>query len=263
MLKPLIDIRNATVMRDNQPALNRLNLTIASAESVAILGPNGAGKSTLLKLLNRELYPKVEAGSVVKICGDEHLVTAEFRRQIGFVSEDLQHGYLKQTPGLEVVISGFFASNSLWQQAEIQDQQISRANQLLHELQITGLRDRQFGELSTGQQRRLLLARALVHEPHTLVLDEPTTGLDIQATFSYLNLVGQLIQQQTAVILVTHHLHEIPPEIQRVVLLKQGQVMFDGEKTDAFTNQRISELFDFPVHLSLNNGFFQASPATR
>lgn len=269
---PLINIESVSVMRDNTLALNNFNLKVEQGESLAIVGPNGSGKSTLLKLINRELYPLVKPGSKLEILGEEHFDLRNYRRHIGLVSQDLQISYEDRTPGLEVVISGFFASISLWQHQDISPEQIDKAMKIMGALEISSLRDKLFGELSTGQQRRLLLARALVHKPDTLILDEPTSGLDIKACFQYLRAIKKLIKSpsesttsqndKNALILVTHHLHEIPSEIDRIVLIKQGQNVFDGAKQEALTDDRLSALFDTKLHLVKKNGIYQVYPAS-
>jgi iron complex transport system ATP-binding protein len=260
---PLINIEHATVMRGDHPGLKNFNLRIGQGESLAILGPNGAGKTTLLKLIGREIYPLVKPETRVEICGQEHLDIRDYRSSIGIISQDLQANYEPATPGLEVVISGFFDSISLWQHHDIEDIQIQTAKEMMAQLGVEYLQDTPFGHLSTGQQRRLLLARALVHRPDTLILDEPTTGMDIKASFQYLQLVEQLISRGVAIILVTHHLHEIPSSMQRLVLIKDGTSIFDGAKSDALTDQRLSDLFDAPVHLVEKNGIYQAYPGAK
>lgn len=241
-------------------ALDNFSLQIEQEESLAILGPNGSGKSSLLKLIGRQLYPLDRPDSFVRILGNEYFDIRIYRSHIGIVSQDLQESYDSNVPGLEVVISGFFDSNSLWQHFEITDTQITTARSIMTDLNIEELADRRFGQLSTGQQRRLLLARALVHQPKTLIFDEPTAGLDIQASFQYLDILRSLIASGNATILVTHHLHEIPPEIDRVVLMQSGRVIADGNKQNILTDSRVSELFKTPVTLSQSNGYYQVYP---
>jgi iron complex transport system ATP-binding protein len=137
---------------------------------------------------------------------------------------------------------------------------MARATQLMEQLGVADLRDRRFATMSTGEQRRFLLGRALVHEPTALVLDEPTSGLDVKACFQYLDLVRGLIRTGTTIILVTHHLHEIPPEVSRVILLKGGEVLADGAKAEVLTSANLSRLFDTPIAVIGANGFYQVVP---
>ncbi|MGZ8366878.1 MAG: ATP-binding cassette domain-containing protein, partial [Nitrospira sp.] len=114
--------------------------------------------------------------------------------------------------------------------------------------------------LSTGEQRRFLLGRALVHDPPVLVLDEPTSGLDLKACFQYLDLLRAQIAKGKTVLLVTHHLHEIPPEIDRVIFLRDGKIVADGAKSALITSDQVSRLFDSQIALVQANGWYQAMP---
>jgi iron complex transport system ATP-binding protein len=137
-----------------------------------------------------------------------------------------------------------------------------RAHHIMRTLGVAALQDRPFGAMSTGEQRRFLLGHALVHDPDALVLDEPTSGLDLKSCFQYLEIVRRLMRDGKTLILVTHHIHEIPPEVSRVVLLKDGQVVADGEKSKILTGDQLSMLFDTPIILVHANGFYQVMPGT-
>jgi iron complex transport system ATP-binding protein len=192
--------------------------------------------------------------------GDERWSVWDVRKRIGIVSHDLQRDYLICAEGLNVILSGFYASNDTYEYQEFSDAQIARAHELMRELNIASLARRRFGHLSTGEQRRFLLGRALVHDPSVLVLDEPTSGLDLKACFQYLDLLRAQIAKGKTVLLVTHHLHEIPPEIDRVVFLKGGKILADGFKSTLFTNDQVSRLFERKITLVEANGWYQALP---
>jgi iron complex transport system ATP-binding protein len=258
---PLIEINNATVYRGDTRVFNGLTLSVKQGESTAMIGPNGAGKSTFIKLLTREVYPVVSGNSSIRILGQERPVLWDLREQIGLVSQDLQNQYLDHVPGSEIVLSGFFGSVGIYRRQELKAAHIARADDIMHELGIAGLAKRPYMEMSTGQQRRCLLGRALIHRPHSLVLDEPTSGLDLQATFQYLELVRNFIRDGGTVLLVTHHIHEIPPGIDRVVALEDGCIVADGKKSEVITSPLMSRIFDTPIEIVSANGFFQALPA--
>lgn len=236
------------------------SLDIESGQSTAILGPNGAGKTTLLKLLSCELYPVVAKGSYVRVLGRERWDVWELRNHLGIISNDLQNDYLGYVPGKEVVLSGYYSSIGTYRHQTFSAEQDQQAAKILQELGIEELQDKPFATMSTGQQRRFLLGRALVSDPQNLILDEPTSGLDLKATFQYLETVRRLIRQGRTVVLVTHHVHEIPPEIQRVVLLDQGKVVTSGPKLDVLNDAALSKLFDTPIHLVDANGYYQVLP---
>jgi iron complex transport system ATP-binding protein len=176
------------------------------------------------------------------------------------VSHDLQHQYMEHVTGLKVVLSGYYASIGTYGHQDFTYAQIVRARAVMDDLGIGAMTDRRYSAMSTGEQRRCLLARALVHGPSVLVLDEPTSGLDLTATFHYLDLVRGYMRKGKTILLVTHHIHEIPPEIRRVVLLKKGSILEDGEKNAVLSESNLSRLFDCPVTLAYANGWYQALP---
>lgn len=259
---PLIEIRNATIWRGTTCVFDRLNLTIAQHERVAIVGPNGSGKTTLLKTINRELYPVAGDDTHVRILGREKWNVWELRKQIGIVSHDLQQRYTPATTALEVVVSGFFASIGVHGAlaGQVSAAEVEKARSTLHELGIGSLAQTSLRAMSTGQQRRCLLARALVHEPATLVLDEPTAGLDFAASFDYLARIRRLAAAGRNIVIVTHHLNEIPPEVNRVILLQEGRVVADGEKAAVLTGETLSRVYGTPIRVAEIDGFFLAYP---
>ena len=261
-MQKIIEIRNATVYRGATEVFDSLSLEITLGCHTAILGPNGSGKSTLLKLLSCELYPVARDGSYVQLFGRKRWNVWELRSHLGIVSDDLQNEYAGDALGLNVVLSGLYSSVDVWSYQHFSPQDRERASRIMEMLAVAELQDRPFAAMSTGQQRRLLLGRALINDPDALVLDEPTSGLDLKACFQYLDIVRGLMQAGKTVILVTHHIHEIPPEISRVVLLKDGKVVADGEKAAILTGESLSHLFDIPIQLVQVGGFYQAVPGT-
>ncbi|MGI9232005.1 MAG: ABC transporter ATP-binding protein [Woeseiaceae bacterium] len=259
---PLIEIQNATIWRGRSCVFRNLDLTIAQHERVAILGPNGSGKTTLLKTINRELYPVAEPDSSIRILGLENWNVWELRKRIGVVSQDLQQRYTPATLAIEVVVSGFFASIGVHGTLarRVTPEQVNSAKATMRELGIDALEGTPLAKMSTGQQRRCLLARALVHRPDTLILDEPTAGLDFAASFDYLERLRKLAQQGCNVVMVTHHLNEIPPEIDRVVLLKAGRVVADGPKKSVLTDDRLSGVYETCIRVAEIDGYFLAYP---
>lgn len=259
-MSSIIDIHRATVYRGDTCVFSDFSFSLQAGEHAAILGPNGAGKSTLLKLLAGGVHPMPLDETHVRLFGEETSNVWDIRKRFGLVSHDLQREYLICAEGLNVVLSGFYASNDTYEYQEFSEAQVARAREVISELGVASLAGRRFGHLSTGEQRRFLLGRALVHDPAVLVLDEPTSGLDLKACFQYLDLLRAQIRKGKTVLLVTHHLHEIPPEIERVVLLKQGRIVADGSKASLLTDQRISDLFECPAKLVQANGWYQALP---
>jgi iron complex transport system ATP-binding protein len=260
---PVLEIARAEVFRGETRVFADLSLTIPAGRHTTILGPNGAGKTTLLKLVTRELYPVDRPGTVLRLLGQADWNVWDLRARLGLVSHDLHNEYLAYVRGRDVVLSGLYASIGLYDAQVFSAEDRKRADETMAFLGITALADRPYGTLSTGEQRRCLLGRALINRPDTLILDEPTGGLDLQACFQYLSLVRRLMAEGRTVLLVTHHLHEIPPEIDEVVLLKAGAIVEQGRKAALLTSERISALFETPVRVLEANGWYQAVPADK
>ncbi|HWR01234.1 MAG TPA: ATP-binding cassette domain-containing protein [Chlorobaculum sp.] len=258
--KPVLELRNVSAYRGGTLVFDGLDLRIESGENTAILGPNGSGKSTLLKLVSREIYPVHLPASLMLVYGRDRWNVEELRSRLGIVSHDLQQDYGRYAKGRDVILSGYYSSIDIWPHQQFSPSELAHADGLMRRLGIEELAARPFGKMSTGQQRRFLLGRALVHSPEALLLDEPTSGLDISATFQYLDTVRSLMQSGTQLILVTHHLHEIPPEISRVVFIRDGRIIADGDKSALLDSAGVSGLFGRPVDVVERNGFYQAVP---
>jgi iron complex transport system ATP-binding protein len=260
----LIEFHDATIWRGRTCVFENLTLRIEQHERVAILGPNGSGKTTLLKTINRELYPVVRDGSWVRILGRESWNVWELRKHIGIVSHDLHQRYRPDTTALEVVLSGYLSSIGVHGllSDRIGGGQLDAAREILAELGIAELEDRPLKSMSTGQQRRCLLGRALVHGPDTLILDEPTTGLDFAASFDYLERIRDLARKGRNIVIVTHHLNEIPPEVERVILLDAGKVSADGPKASVLRAEKLSAVYDTSIRIAEIDGYYLAYPGT-
>ena len=259
-MQNIIELKNISVFQQRNNVFKDFSLSLKKGQNTVILGPNGAGKTTLLKLLNRELYIVANEKSSIKIFGKDRWNIHELRAHLGVVSHHLQSNYSNSALGLYVVLSGFYASDGIWQHQKFDKEQLELAYQTMNLLDIEDLQSRQFSTMSTGEQRKFLLARALVHNPEVLVLDEPTSGLDLRACFQYLEIIQDLMSRGKNVILVTHHVHEIPPEINRVILLKECQVVGDGDKAKILTSKTLSSLFDRSINIVGQNGYYQALP---
>jgi iron complex transport system ATP-binding protein len=266
MHKPVLELTNATVRKDDAVVLDRLTLTIRDGEHTAILGPNGAGKSMLVRLLTHEeraLPPTDGAASPVRVFGDDNWNVFELRPQLGIVSADLHQRLVGgnsegRITGEAAVLSGFVASQGILRYSTITADMKRRAAESLVKMGAAHLAQRRMNEMSSGEARRVLLARALVTSPRALVLDEPTTGLDVVARQRFMERVRQIARDGTTLILITHHVEEIIPEIGRVVLLRRGRIAGDGPKRDMLAEQPLTEAFGGPMAVEENGGYYTA-----
>jgi iron complex transport system ATP-binding protein len=250
----LIEFQDVSVVRGSRLALDRLTLRIGVGEHVAILGPNGCGKSTLIKTIARECYPLVRAGSSLRIMGQETWNVFELRSMLGIVSNDLTETFHRDVTGRDVVLSGFFSSVGIWSHQHVTSTMQVKADSALARLEVAHLADRLTTEMSSGEARRVLLARALAHEPRALLFDEPSASLDLFAQHELQVVMGKLASSGIGIVLVTHHLADIIPEIERVVLMDRGRIAADGSKPEILTSERLSGLFRLPVEVTKRNG---------
>ena len=253
---PILEFRNVTVDRGTFRALHDINLAIHAGEHTAIVGSNGSGKSTLLKVLTRECYPRLEPQPQVRILGKEMWRLYDLRAALGIVTNELAEKCEQPYPVRETVLSGFFGSIGVWPYHEVTPAMEDKARQVMELLGIDWLADRPMTAMSSGEQRRAVIARALVHDPQALVLDEPANSLDIQAARELRRTLQRLAAAGMTIILVTHHLPDIIPEIGRVVALKRGRILADGPKQQILSAGMLSTIFDTPVEVVETSGYY-------
>ncbi|PYU69222.1 MAG: molybdenum ABC transporter ATP-binding protein [Acidobacteria bacterium] len=253
---PLLFLAHVTVMRGDRVALHDINLEIACGEHVCILGPNGCGKSTLIKTITRECYPLAREGSHISILGRERWDIFELRSLLGIVSPDLLASCTTEATGRDVVLSGFFSSTRIFPHHHPDPKRLLLAEETLARLGIAHLAHRAVAEMSSGEAKRTLIARALVHKPQTLLFDEPSNALDIGAQLQLRKTMRELAKSGLGILLVTHHVSEIIPEIERVILLREGRILADGPKSSVITEEQLSNLFGVAVRLGRRDGYF-------
>jgi len=258
-MQPLLEFENVTVFYGTKKVLDSLSITVREGENLAILGPNGAGKSAFIRTLLRECYPAADDCKVIyRIRGKEVWDVFELRSTIGIVSNDLQYTFTRPITGREVILSGFFSSIGLFNRS-VTPAMDEKADEILAFLEIGHLKDRPMTAMSSGESRRLLIGRALVHSPKTLILDEPTNSLDLHALHTFRETLRKIAGSGTGIILVTHNLPDIIPEISRVVLMKDGRFCGDGPKEEMLTDAKIGDLFHIPLHVREEGGYYYAT----
>jgi iron complex transport system ATP-binding protein len=266
----LLDLHNASVVLGGTRVLDGLTLSIPVGQHTAILGPNGAGKSTFIKLLTLQQYPVPSDDDVppIRVFGRERWDVFTLRSRLGIVSADLHDRFVHGNSNgvvtaLDAVLSGFFATQGVFAHQRVTDAMRAKARDALARVDAARLATATLDTMSTGEARRVLIARALVHDPQALVLDEPTRGLDLVARHQFMERVRAVARQGTTIVLVTHHVDEIVPEIERVVLLKRGRIACDGPKADVLTARHLSDAFDAPLTVDAADGYFHVRPGSR
>ena len=256
MEKPLLNLHRISVMRADKLALREVTLQIGVGEHAAILGPNGCGKSTLIKTITRECYPLQLDGSFMSILGEERWDVFTLRSLLGIVTNDLLASCTREFTGAEIVLSGFFSSVGVWPHHHVTEEMLLKADETLTLLEIAHLADRPVSEMSSGEAKRVLIARALVHDPRALVLDEPSNSLDVLAQHELREIMRKLANTGIGILLVTHHLADIIPEIERVILMKDGGIAADGPKRQVLTEEILRGVFGVPVEIARRDGYY-------
>jgi len=252
----LLALEHVTVMRGERAALCDVTVRVESGEHVCILGPNGCGKSTLIKTITRECYPLAQEGAAISILGKERWNIFELRSLLGIVSPDLLASCTTDATGRDVVLSGFFSSTRIFPHHEPSPELLKKTDAALARLGISHLAERAVAQMSSGEAKRTLIARALVHEPQALLFDEPSNALDIAAQMQLRETMRELAQAGLSILLVTHHVSEIIPEIERVVLLQDGRIIADGAKEKILTSEQLTKLFGARVEIARRDGYF-------
>jgi iron complex transport system ATP-binding protein len=256
--EPFLHLSNVNVARGENIVLHDINLSVNAGEHIAILGPNGCGKSTLIKTITCECYPIAEPETEVSIFGRSRWDLTELKKRLGVVSPELPGRHTLTTTGRDAVLTGFFSSSTLWPNLTVTDEMRARADQILALIDAEPLRDKLVGHMSAGQQRRIMIGRALVASSQMLLLDEPSNALDLAAQADLRNLLRRLAQQGTGILLITHHVSDIIPEIDRILMMKDGRIVADGPRSQLLTEQRLSDLFHIEVRLTERDGFHHA-----
>jgi iron complex transport system ATP-binding protein len=279
-------MRNVNIALGDRVVLHEINLTIRAGEHLAILGPNGCGKSTLIRTMNCELYPVIPpAGDhshpgqerpSIQIFGRARWDLTQLRQHFGVVSDSLPGlqsftrtaadsagSTTARTVGQDAVIAGFFSASTLWPNLVVTPDMRLRAAEALERIEASHLANQPIGEMSAGEKRRILIARALVHRPRQLLLDEPSNALDLAAQRSLRQTMRNLMQpdengHSTGLILVTHHLGDIPPEIERVILMRQGRIVADGPRAGLLTEAVLSDLLQTEVRIGEDDGWLHS-----
>lgn len=245
--KIFLELNNASVQGDSKLILKHVSLKISTNEQVAILGPNGSGKSTLIKLITGDIRPLYHDNNPIQLFGEPHWILSDVRHRIGWVSNELQSDYQRECLGVNVILSGFLGSIGTFNNT-FNKKQLQKVTEISKTLEISHLLHQSINEMSSGEARRFLIARALIHKPEMLILDEPTNSLDIKAHSVVSKSISNLILKGQGLIMVTHQLNDIIPEFGRVILIKKGKIIADGPRNLIYTAENLSSLFEMDIN---------------
>lgn len=261
----IVDLKHVHMARGNQVVLHDVTLRIGAGEHVAILGPNGCGKSTLLKTITCELYPLVRPETSVQLMGRERWDLTQLKRRMGVVAMELPGRQTLTTKGFDAILTGFFSSSTLWPHLAVTARMRERAEEIVGLVGAEDLREKVVGEMSSGQQRRVMIGRAMAGTAmendsgvEMLLLDEPSNALDLGAQQDLREMLRGLARRGVAILLITHHIADILPEMERIVMMREGRIVADGSKRELLTEQRLSKLFGRQIAMTERGGYWNA-----
>ncbi len=257
MPSEFLHMQHVNVARGDAVVLHDISLTIRMGEHVAILGPNGCGKSTLIKAITCECYPIVAPEMKIRLLGRQRWDVSQLRQHLGVVETNLPGERTGVTRGIDAVVAGFFSASTLWPNLHVTEEMRMRAHGALERMQAVHLKGKLVGQMSAGEQRRIMIARALVHEPEMLLLDEPSNALDIAAQRELREALRRVARQGIGIMMVTHHLEDVLPEIDRVIMMRDGRIAADGPKEELIDAEKLGALFGTDVHVAEKDGYYR------
>ena len=250
MPEKIVEMKSVSVVHDGKHILKNVDIDIDDSENLAIIGPNGSGKTSFVRLLTGDNRPYYDESTVFRLFGKERWNIFDLRNRLGIVSMDLQNMFSDTTKVYEVILSGFFGSLDVFRNYDVtEDMKMAAYNSALR-LGIEDIMERDIANLSLGEMRRVLIARALVSEPKLLVLDEPMTGLDIVMKDLFRRMFDILISDGVRIVMITHELEDIPSCVDRVIMIKEGEKIADGKKEDVLTDANLSRLYDADIEVT-------------
>lgn len=256
-----MEFGNVSLVKNGMKIIDDISMKIYENESVAIIGPNGSGKTSLMKLLKGDSRPYYsdDSKTICKLFGRERWNIFDLRNKMGVVSTELQSRFKDTTSIGEVILSGFFRTTDIYRTHTITEEMTDAVKNAAARVGIEDKLTKNIGKLSLGEMRKVLIARALVPRPSMLLLDEPMTGLDIVSGNQFKNVFDTLIENGTGVLMITHDLEDIPKNIQRIIMMRNGKIYKDGMKNDILTSAIVSDLFSSDIEVTEKNGVYHMS----
>jgi iron complex transport system ATP-binding protein len=257
-MSSVLKLKDVSIVRDGNTILDNLSWTVDGTERWVILGPNGAGKTTLLQIAAALLHPSKGTATLLdQTMGRVDIF--DLRPRIGLVSSAMSRRIPGDETVLNVVMTAAYSVTGRWNE-EYEDIDIARANRVLREWKLGAFVDRRFGGLSDGEQKRVLIARAVMTDPELLLLDEPAASLDLGSREELLHLLSEFAKSKgsPAMVMVTHHVEEIPVGFTHALLLRKGEIVAAGKIEDVVTAKLLSKTFEIPLELNSHKGRFAA-----
>jgi iron complex transport system ATP-binding protein len=246
------EAKNINCFKNGFRVFKDLNLKIAYSENVILIGPNGSGKSSLIEIINRNIYPVVASESKLKIFNKELINLWELRNKISTVNNDIKNRINPNLQVFDLILSGLHGRYCYIENKSERDSY--RVERIIKKMNISNLSKKNFSYLSDGEKQISLIARALIKKPEILILDEPISNLDYKSKFFVIDKVNELSKLKTKILCVTHDISTITKIYDRVIMLKEGKIIADGDQNKVINSENLNKLFGIQIEVTNNNG---------
>jgi len=248
------EAKNITCFKNGFRVIKDLNLKISYSENVLLIGPNGSGKSSLIEVINRNIYPVIANKSKLKIFDKELINLWELRKRISTVNNDIKNRISPNLKVFDLILSGLYGRYCYVQNKSERDSY--KVEKIMKKMNISNLSNKNFSYLSDGEKQISLIARALINKPEILILDEPISNLDYKSKFFVIDKINELTKSNTKIFCVTHDISMITKIYDRVIMLKEGVVIADGNQKKIINSKNLNKLYGIDVEVIENNGFW-------
>ena len=248
------EAKNINCYKNGFRVIKDLNLKIAYSENVILIGPNGSGKSSLIEIINRNIYPVISSESKLKIFDKELINLWELRNKISTVNNDIKNRINPNLQVFDLILSGLYGRYCYVQNKSERDSY--KVEKIMKKMNISNLSKKNFSYLSDGEKQISLIARALIKKPDILILDEPTANLDYKSKYFVIDKINELSKLNTRILCVTHDISMITSIYDRVIMLKGGEIIADGDQNKIINSENLKKLYGIDVEVISNNGFW-------
>ena len=246
-----LDIKNTTAYKNDYKVIKNLSIKLFEKERIIILGPNGAGKSAIVDLINRNIYPIVKKDSYFRIFNDELIDIWEVRKYISTVNNEIKLRINKHLKVRDILLSGLYGKFCKINNPKIED--LIKVKELIEKMLLNDIADKKFGYLSDGEKQISIIARAIINNPKVLILDEPSVNIDLKSRIFLIKKIQDLSQLGISILCITHDISIITKDYNRVIFLKDREIIRDGKPSELMTNKNINQLFDIDIKLIENS----------
>ena len=246
-----LDIKNTNAYKQDYKVIKNLSIKIFYSERIIILGPNGSGKSSIVDLINRNIYPLVKRDSYFKIFNEELIDLWKVRKYISTVNNEIKFRISKHLLVKDILLSGLYGRFCKINNPKKED--LIKVKELIEKMFLNDIADKKFGYLSDGEKQISIIARAIINNPKVLILDEPSVNIDLKSRIFLIKKIQDLSQLGISILCITHDISIITKDYNRVIFLKDGEIIRDGKPSELMKSEHINQLFDTNIKLIENS----------